>query len=95
MPNLTRSQAIFSEAQQLIPGGVNSPVRAYRSVGGTPVHVAHGSGAWVTDVDGNRYVDLVLSYGPLILGHADPRVSAALHAAVEKGTAFGVPRRNP
>jgi glutamate-1-semialdehyde 2,1-aminomutase len=91
MPNLTRSQALFSEAQKLIPGGVNSPVRAYRSVGGTPVHVAHGSGAWVTDVDGNRYVDLVLSYGPLILGHADPRVSAALHAAVEKGTAYGAP----
>ena len=91
MPNLTRSQAIFSEAQKLIPGGVNSPVRAYRSVGGTPVHVASGSGAWVTDVDGNKYVDLVLSYGPLILGHADPRVGAALHAAVDKGTAFGAP----
>ena len=91
MPNLTRSQAIFSEAQKLIPGGVNSPVRAYRSVGGTPVHIAHGSGAWVTDVDGNKYVDLVLSYGPLILGHADARVGAALHAAVEKGTAFGAP----
>jgi len=91
MPNLTRSQAIFSEAQELIPGGVNSPVRAYRSVGGTPVHVAHGSGAWVTDVDGNRYVDMVLSYGPLILGHADARVAAALHEALEKGTAFGAP----
>src|SRR5258706_9600142 len=91
MPNLTRSQAIFGAAQKLIPGGVNSPVRAYRSVGGTPVHVAHGAGAWVTDVDGNRYVDLVLSYGPLILGHADARVSAALHEAVEKGTAFGAP----
>ncbi len=91
MPNLTRSQAIFSEAQKLIPGGVNSPVRAYRSVGGTPVHVASGSGAWVTDVDGNQYVDLVLSYGPLILGHADARVGAALRAAVDKGTAFGAP----
>jgi glutamate-1-semialdehyde 2,1-aminomutase len=91
MPILTRSQAIFDEARKLIPGGVNSPVRAYRSVGGTPVHVARGSGARVTDVDGNEYVDLVLSYGPLILGHADPRVGAALHAAVEKGTAYGAP----
>ncbi|MBK7642599.1 MAG: glutamate-1-semialdehyde 2,1-aminomutase [Planctomycetes bacterium] len=91
MPDLKRSQAIFEAAQKLIPGGVNSPVRAYRSVGGTPVHVAHGAGAWVTDVDGNKYVDLVLSYGPLILGHADPRVSSALHAAVEKGTAYGAP----
>ena len=91
MPNLTRSAAIFSEAQKLIPGGVNSPVRAYRSVGGTPVHVASGSGAWITDVDGNKYVDLVLSYGPLILGHADARVRAALHAAVDRGTAFGAP----
>src|SRR5258708_84465 len=93
MPNLTRSQAIFSAAEKLIPGGVNSPVRAYRSVGGTPVHVAHGSGAWVTDVDGNRYVDLVLSYGPLILGHAAPRVAAARHAAVGGATASGAPTR--
>ena len=91
MRKLECSRAIFDEAQALIPGGVNSPVRAYRSVGGTPVHIAHGSGARVTDIDGNEYVDLVLSYGPLILGHADPRVVAALHAAVEKGTAFGAP----
>ena len=74
-----------------MPGGVSSPVRAWRSVGGTPVHLASGSGARVTDVDGNRYVDLVLSYGPLILGHCHPAVSEALRAAVGTGTAFGAP----
>ncbi len=89
--NLERSAAVFQAAQQLIPGGVNSPVRAYRSVGGTPVHVASGKGAIVTDLDGNEYVDFVMSYGPLILGHAHPHVRAALARAVESGTSFGAP----
>lgn len=88
---LSRSESIFKAAKELIPGGVNSPVRAYRSVGGTPVHVASGSGAWIVDVDGNRYVDFVMSYGPLILGHADPRVLHAISAAASRGTCFGAP----
>ncbi len=89
--NLERSQAIFESAVKLIPGGVNSPVRAWRAVGGTPVHVASGDGAWITDLDGNRYVDLVGAYGPLILGHSPAPVKDALHAVVESGTAFGAP----
>jgi glutamate-1-semialdehyde 2,1-aminomutase len=91
MPNLERSKAVFEAACKLIPGGVNSPVRAYRSVGGTPVHVARGKGPLVWDLDGNEYVDLVMSYGPLILGHADPRVVEALRTTALNGTAFGAP----
>jgi glutamate-1-semialdehyde 2,1-aminomutase len=91
MLNLERSKAVFEAARKLIPGGVNSPVRAYRSVGGTPVHVARGKGALVWDLDGNEYVDLVMSYGPLILGHADPRVVEVLRATALTGTAFGAP----
>jgi len=86
-----RSAEIFAAAKQLIPGGVNSPVRAYRSVGGTPVHMARGNGAYVWDVDGNRYIDLVMSYGPLILGHCDPRVVKAIQATAATGTCFGTP----
>ena len=70
---IQRSQAIFERAKQVIPGGVNSPVRACRSVGADPVFVAQGDGATITDVDGNRYIDLIGSWGPLILGHAHPR----------------------
>lgn len=91
--DLTQSRAIFERAQHRIPGGVNSPVRAYRSVGGTPPHMCRGEGAIVWDEDGNEYVDLVLSYGPLILGHGHPEVKEALHAAVETGTTFGAPTR--
>ena len=86
-----RNAEIFAAASERIPGGVNSPVRAWRSVGGTPLHVSSGHGAYVVGEDGREYVDLVLSYGPLILGHADARVSSALHAAVDRGTAFGAP----
>src|SRR6185295_2992907 len=82
---------LFESARRLIPGGVNSPVRAYRGVGGTPVHIARGEGAIVTDVDGNEYVDLVMSYGPLILGHAHPAVTAAIERAARNGTTFGAP----
>src|SRR6185295_8798550 len=88
---LERSERLFASAQALIPGGVNSPVRAYRGVGGTPVHVASGKGAIVTDVDGNEYVDLVMSYGPLILGHAHPAVTSAIERAARLGTTFGAP----
>jgi glutamate-1-semialdehyde 2,1-aminomutase len=87
----TKSENLFAEAQQLIPGGVDSPVRAFRSVGGTPRFISRGQEATVWDVDGNRYIDYVLSWGPLILGHAYPAVVEALQAAVQKGTSYGAP----
>jgi glutamate-1-semialdehyde 2,1-aminomutase len=86
-----RSAALFERARAVIPGGVNSPVRAFRAVGGTPRFFARGRGAWLWDVDGNRYVDLVLSWGPLIAGHAHPRVVEAVQAAAADGTSFGAP----
>jgi glutamate-1-semialdehyde 2,1-aminomutase len=82
---------LFERAQAVIPGGVNSPVRAFRSVGGTPRFIARGEGAWLEDVDGKRYVDLVLSWGPLILGHAHPAVIAAIQDAAARGTTYGAP----
>jgi len=85
------STALFARANELFPGGVNSPVRAWRGLDAAPVHVTSGRGALVRDEDGREYVDLVLAYGPLILGHAHPAVTAALHAAVDAGTAFGAP----
>ncbi|MBU2667759.1 glutamate-1-semialdehyde 2,1-aminomutase [Actinoplanes bogorensis] len=85
------SQALFDRAQAIVPGGVNSPVRAFRAVGGTPRFMASGSGAWMTDVDGRRYVDLVCSWGPLIHGHAHPEIIAAVTAAAARGTSFGTP----
>ncbi|MEM7515496.1 MAG: glutamate-1-semialdehyde 2,1-aminomutase [Planctomycetota bacterium] len=88
---LDRSQSVFEAAQRRIPGGVNSPVRAYRTVGGTPVHIAEGKGALVRDIDGNEFIDLVCSYGPLILGHAPDEVNEAVAAALAKGTTFGAP----
>jgi len=86
-----RSKALFERAQKLMPGGVNSPVRAFRAVGGTPFFVARGERCYLWDVDGNRYVDFVCSWGPLILGHAHPEVVAAVKEAVEKGTTYGAP----
>ena len=80
------SERLFAEAEGLLPGGVSSPVRAFRAVGGTPVFVQRGVGPYLVDVDGNRYVDYVLSWGPLVLGHAHPRVVAALEHAVRRGT---------
>jgi len=82
---------LFEEAKRLIPGGVNSPVRAYRAVGGSPPFIARGHGPWVWDVDGNRYLDLVCSWGPLILGHRPAAVLEALHAQLERGWTFGAP----
>ena len=87
----TQSEKLFEEAQQLIPGGVDSPVRAFRSVGGTPRFINRGEGATVWDADGNRYIDYVLSWGPLILGHAYPAVVEALQEAAGKGTSYGAP----
>jgi glutamate-1-semialdehyde 2,1-aminomutase len=89
--NTTHSQQLFSRAQQLLPGGVDSPVRAFRAVGGQPLFIARGAGAYLYDVDGNRFVDYVLSWGPLILGHAHPRVLAAIADAATRGTSFGAP----
>jgi glutamate-1-semialdehyde 2,1-aminomutase len=87
----SRNQQLFERAQRYIPGGVNSPVRAFRSVGGTPRFFAAGSGARVVDVDGKSYVDYVGSWGPLILGHAHPEVVAAVRAAALQGLSFGAP----
>src|SRR6266508_1251957 len=86
-----RSAALFARARARIPGGVNSPVRAFGSVGGTPRFLIRGQGPLVWDVDGNRYVDMVLSWGPLIAGHAHPRVIEAVRAAAARGTSFGAP----
>ncbi len=87
----TRSQEIFAAAQKLMPGGVSSPVRAFRSVGGQPIVFDRVKGAYAWDVDGNRYIDYVGSWGPAICGHAHPEVISALHEALEKGTSFGAP----
>ncbi|MGN6524497.1 MAG: glutamate-1-semialdehyde 2,1-aminomutase [Actinomycetes bacterium] len=89
-----RSAELFGRAQQVAPGGVNSPVRAFRAVGGTPRFMAEGHGPWLTDVDGRRYVDLVCSWGPMLLGHAHPDVVAAAQEAVTHGTSFGTPTKN-
>ena len=91
MPNYEKSQSIFAEAQTLMPGGVNSPARAFGAVGGTPIVFARGEGAYLYDVDGNRYLDYVQSWGPMILGHAHPIVVAAIETALNHGTSFGAP----
>ena len=84
----------FRRAHRVTPGGVNSPVRAFNAVGGTPRFMASGRGAWLRDVDGNEYVDLICSWGPLLLGHAHPEVEAAVHDAVTRGTSYGTPTRS-
>lgn len=89
--NREKSRQIFEKALTLIPGGVNSPARAFGGVGGVPVVIDRAQGPFLFDVDGNRYIDYVLSWGPMILGHADPRVVEALKLTVEKGTSFGAP----
>src|SRR5438552_17903350 len=88
---MTRSDELFERALRVIPGGVNSPVRAFRAVGGTPPFIVRGAGATVFDADGNSYIDYVQSWGALILGHADPRIVDAIAAAAAKGTSFGAP----
>ena len=87
----TRSEEIFAAAQKLMPGGVNSPVRAFKSVGGQPIVFDRVKGAYIWDVDGNQYIDYVGTWGPAICGHAHPEVIQALHEALEKGTSFGAP----
>ncbi|HBL6593425.1 TPA: glutamate-1-semialdehyde 2,1-aminomutase [Listeria monocytogenes] len=91
MQNYSKSEKAFKEAKKVLPGGVNSPVRAFNSVDASPVFMDHGKGAYITDVDGNEYIDYVLSWGPLILGHADPAVVNAITKAALKGTSFGTP----
>jgi glutamate-1-semialdehyde 2,1-aminomutase len=88
---VTRSEDLFERAQRVTPGGVNSPVRAFRAVGGTPPFVARGEGAWLEDVDGNRYVDYVQSWGALLFGHARREIVAAATEAARRGTSFGAP----
>ncbi len=89
--NFTQSQRLFAKAQELLPGGVDSPVRAFRAVGGQPLCIERGEGAYLIDADGNRFIDYVLSWGPLILGHAHPRIVRALAAAAARGTSYGAP----
>jgi len=89
--SIAKSEAVFARAQELMPGGVNSPVRAFGSVGGTPRVIERGEGAYMFDVDGNRYIDYVLSWGPLVLGHAHPAVVSALTETLARGTSYGAP----
>jgi len=89
--NTTNSQKLFADAQQYIVGGVNSPVRAFKSVGGTPIFFKKGEGAYITDEDGNKYLDFIQSWGPLILGHCDKDIQNSICEAVSNGTSFGAP----
>ncbi len=89
--NMQKSIDLFARAREVLPGGVDSPVRAFRAVGGQPLFIERGEGAYLYDVDGNRYVDYVLSWGPLVLGHAHPDVVAALQEALARGTSYGAP----
>ncbi|MCF6776298.1 glutamate-1-semialdehyde 2,1-aminomutase [Thiotrichales bacterium 19X7-9] len=87
----TRSEKLFKQAQTVIPGGVNSPVRAFKAVGGTPKFIDHAKGAYIYDVDGNRYIDYVGSWGPMIVGHANEQVIESVKAQAEKGLSYGAP----
>jgi glutamate-1-semialdehyde 2,1-aminomutase len=88
---MTQSETLFAEAQKYIPGGVNSPVRAFKGVGGTPLFFRHAEGAYMYDEDDRRYIDYVGSWGPMILGHSDPRIKAALHRQIDLGIGYGAP----
>src|ERR1700750_3301456 len=89
--NIYKSKQLFHRAQQSIPGGVNSPVRAFKSVGGTPIFMQHAKGAYLYDADGNQYIDYINSWGPMILGHAYEPVVNAIRERVEYSTSFGAP----
>src|SRR5256885_4553507 len=91
MTEVPVSRELFDRAQRVIPGGVNSPVRAFRAVGGTPRFMVSGHGPYLVDADGTEYVDLICSWGPLLLGHAHPAVVEALHRAASQGTSYGAP----
>src|SRR3954449_9791115 len=89
--SIANSEAAFAKARKLMPGGVSSPVRAFKAVGGTPLFIKEAKGCAVHDVDGNDYIDYVASYGPMIVGHANERVVAALSKAIGRGTSYGAP----
>src|SRR5689334_23272876 len=89
--SIANSEAAFLKAKQVMPGGVSSPVRAFKAVGGTPLFIKEASGCLITDIDGNDYIDYVGSYGPMIVGHANERVVAALSKAIGRGTSYGAP----
>lgn len=89
MIQTSKSEALFREANKLIPGGVNSPVRAFRSVGLTPLYIARGKGSHIWDVDGNEFIDFISSWGPLIIGHSHPKIQAAIQQELEHGTSYG------
>src|SRR6476619_6209353 len=91
MPNCSRSASAFDRARNVTPGGVNSPARAFGAVGGSPVFIARADGPYLFDLDGNRYLDYVGSWGPMILGHCHPAVVDAATAAVRDGSSFGAP----
>lgn len=91
MKDLSRSKELFQEAQRYLPGGVNSPVRAFKAVGGTPVFMKRGQGSKLYDEDDNEFIDYVCSWGPLILGHSHPQVVTAIKKAVEHGSSLGTP----
>jgi len=91
MRNFIKSRRLFQKACRVIPGGVNSPVRAYRAVGGNPLFIEKAKGSKIWDADGNSYIDYVLSWGPMILGHAHPAVIRAIKSAAAKGTSYGAP----
>lgn len=90
-PRFTKSKKLYKKAEQLMPGGVNSPVRSFKAVSGTPVFISRAKGQYIYDADGNKYTDFMSSWGPLILGHADPDVVRAVKKAAEKGTSYGAP----
>ena len=90
--SLSHSQEVFQRACRLMPGGVNSPARAFGAVGGHPIVFEKAKGAYLFDIDGNRYIDYIGSWGPMILGHSHPQVIAAVQAAVCNGTSFGQPQ---
>src|SRR5262249_1941612 len=87
----TKSTELFERAQKVIPGGVNRPVRAFRAVGRKSLFIQSAQGAYLTDIDGNTYIDYIGSWGPMILGHAHPAVLEAIHKAVDRGTSYGAP----
>ena len=88
---ISQSKKLFSRAQAVMPGGVNSPVRAFKSVQSDPLFISHAKGSRLYDEDGNSFIDYIGSWGPMILGHADPRITSEIEKAVQKGTSFGAP----
>ena len=93
MKKINTSEELFKEAQTLMPGGVNSPVRAFKNIGGSPIFFKSAKGAFLYDEDDNEYVDFIGSWGPMIMGHTHPKVVAAVKKQIDSGTSFGAPTR--